>query len=337
MGKTTSFLLFAALSLQAMGHMEMVKPLPIRSPEDPKATNPDYDYVSPLEPDGSNYPCKGYQTDEFRATAEYQAGQSYDMKIKGGATHDGGSCQLSLSYDNGESFKVIKSMIGGCPLTTSYDFTIPDDAPSGNALFAWSWFNKVGNREMYMNCAQVTISGSSSKLRSRHAHGHERRDTSLALDSAPSIFIANVDGPGQCTTVEGQDVDFPYPGEDVENGGDGGSGGKGFTCSGTAPGAPDGDTPEPPSSPTDPAPVPTSAPTTTPAPSPPSSSSMVTYPAPPSSSVPAPAPTPPSGGGCSEGETVCDSESTFSVCSGGSLIFMGDVAAGTKCQGGEIV
>lgn len=28
-------------------------------------------------------------------------------------------------------------------------FTLPAEAPSGQALFAWNWFNRVGNREMY--------------------------------------------------------------------------------------------------------------------------------------------------------------------------------------------
>ncbi|KAK2763352.1 hypothetical protein FQN54_009988 [Arachnomyces sp. PD_36] len=323
MGKVTSAILFAMLSLGALGHMEMVNPLPIRSPEDPKSNNPDYDYVSPLDASGSNYPCKGYHTDPFRATADYQAGQSYTMEIEGGATHEGGSCQLSLSYDNGESFQVIKSMIGGCPLQSSYDFTIPSDAPSGEALFAWSWFNKVGNREMYMNCAFVNIQGSSSKLLAR-------QDTSLSFDSAPSIFIANVNGPGQCTTIEGEDVVFPYPGDEVEGAQDAG---EGYTCSGTAPGAPDGDSPDPPSPPTDPAPVPTTEPTQAPTP-PPTTTTMVTQPAPPSST---PVPTPTNQPGqCTEGETFCNSPTTWSLCSGGHFVFMGPVAPGMTCEAGSI-
>lgn len=28
-------------------------------------------------------------------------------------------------------------------------FQIPSAAPSGEAVFAWSWFNRLGNREMY--------------------------------------------------------------------------------------------------------------------------------------------------------------------------------------------
>jgi len=151
----------------ALCHMEMSWPYPLRSkfnPETPEALI-DYSMTSPLEASGSNYPCKGYQNDADKPVSiTYTAGSTYNMSLHGTAVHGGGSCQLSLSYDNGESFKVIKSMIGGCPLTDTYDFTIPASAPSGDALFAWTWQNKLGNREFYMNCAAVNIvSGSISK------------------------------------------------------------------------------------------------------------------------------------------------------------------------------
>ena len=28
-------------------------------------------------------------------------------------------------------------------------FELPQEAPNGKALFAWGWFNQLGNREMY--------------------------------------------------------------------------------------------------------------------------------------------------------------------------------------------
>lgn len=34
------------------------------------------------------------------------------MSLQGTAIHNGGSCQISLSYDNGKTFRVIKSFIG---------------------------------------------------------------------------------------------------------------------------------------------------------------------------------------------------------------------------------
>ena len=66
--------------------------------------------------------------------------------LAGSATHGGGSCQFSLSYDGGNTWAVIHSIIGGCPLNSAYTFSVPTNIPSGNALFAWTWFNKVGNR-----------------------------------------------------------------------------------------------------------------------------------------------------------------------------------------------
>lgn len=67
-----------------------------------------------------------------------------------------------------------------------------------------TWFNNVGNREMYMNCAVVTIGGSGSKLKARALAG-------------PAIFLANI-GNG-CTTASGTDVVFPNPGNVIEYGG----------------------------------------------------------------------------------------------------------------------
>lgn len=212
--------LAAILPFLASAHMQMSEPFPINSPQDPAvpANLKDNDYTSPLKADGSNFPCKGYHKQETShvSKATYKAGGQGQMSIIGGAAHNGGSCQISLSYDNGETFKVIKSMIGGCPLTTSYDFTIPQDAPSStDVLLAWTWFNKVGNREMYMNCARVTVEGSTP--------GRHRRAQVTARDNAfaslPDMYTCNL-GKG-CTTKEGEDVAFPEPGSDVANGGGG--------------------------------------------------------------------------------------------------------------------
>ena len=139
--------------------------------------------------------------------------RSYKLIITGGAIHNGGSCQISLSYDQGKSWTVIHSYIGECPVQTgesSYDFTVPTDAPPGDALFGWSWFNKVGNREMYMNCAVVTIGGGSG---GGSKHNTNRTKRLASFDSRPDMFVANV-GNG-CGTAEGADLEFPNPGPDV--------------------------------------------------------------------------------------------------------------------------
>lgn len=55
--------------------------------------------------------------------------------------HNGGSCQVSLSFDEGKTFTVIKSYIGDCPHASggnqNFEFTIPSSTPSGQAIFAW--------------------------------------------------------------------------------------------------------------------------------------------------------------------------------------------------------
>ncbi|KAI9703745.1 MAG: hypothetical protein M1836_007515 [Candelina mexicana] len=204
---------------QGTAHMQLSWPPPLRSKFDPQTPSAliDYNMVAPLLPDGSDYPCKNYQRDApLHSVTTYTAGLSYNMSVAGGATHDGGSCQISLSYDNGATFRVIRSMVGGCPLKDTYDFTIPSFAPRGNALFAWTWFNKVGNREMYMNCAEVTIAGSSAPP-SRIRRG-TRRATATSIDTLPQIFKTNIGSKSSCTTIEGEDLVFPDPGTDAEYG-----------------------------------------------------------------------------------------------------------------------
>ncbi|KAK2736604.1 hypothetical protein FQN57_000721 [Myotisia sp. PD_48] len=194
------------LCAYAFGHIEMNKPYPLHSKFDPKngPGNIDYSNTSPLRADGGNFPCKKYHVNaEWRSVATYAAGGSYSMSLAGSATHGGGSCQLSLSTDNGQSFKVILSMMGGCPLTSSYSFQIPTSVPSGKALFAWSWFNKIGNREMYMNCAQVEITGGATDL--------------TAWNALPDLFIANIQK--GCSIREGVEAVFANPGEKVIYGG----------------------------------------------------------------------------------------------------------------------
>ena len=139
--------------------------------------------------DTSNFPCKGYQTDVpsiSQAVTTLTAGQQTTVTLAGSAVHGGGSCQFSLSYDNAKTFGVIHSVIGGCPLQSSYTFTVPANAPAGsNILLSWSWFNKLGNREMYQNCAVINLSSSSSG--------------SITL---PRMAEANIFGASICNTIE---------------------------------------------------------------------------------------------------------------------------------------
>ncbi|KAG0634079.1 hypothetical protein HOY80DRAFT_895516 [Tuber brumale] len=204
MRSTHFFSLVCLTAVLVNGHMTMTEPKPLRDPKNPNTKNGDHDYSAPLSKDGSNFPCKGYHkamgTPEGTPVASWAAGSKQSFVIGGGAAHGGGSCQATFSEDGGATWRVTQSIIGGCPASGQpYTFTVPAEAKSGDALFAWTWFNKVGNREMYMNCASVTITGG----------------TGAGLSSYPELFTANI-GNG-CSTAEGADVLFPNPGKDVVN------------------------------------------------------------------------------------------------------------------------
>lgn len=200
---TTIILITALLSTAVKAHISLAKPLPISHKNNPNTVGePDYNYLSPLAPDGSNFPCKGYHklfdAPGGASVETWAAGSTQTWSTLGSATHNGGSCQLSISEDVGVTFKVIKTYIGNCPVAgKQYSFTVPKDAKSGKVLFAWSWINHTGNSEMYMNCASVTIT-----------------DGGAGLSAYPEIFKANI-GNG-CSSVASAAVIIPNPGADVE-------------------------------------------------------------------------------------------------------------------------
>jgi len=163
--------LFALGSVSA--HMMLSPPVPLRSKLN-SFTNPahiDYSMTSPLSSSGADFPCKGYHsllnTPEGSPVVTWTAGSTQKFTLAGGgAGHGGGSCQASLSVDGVKTFRVLHSYIGGCPNPqggeggSSFEFHLPRDVPSSEAaVFAWTWFNNLGNREMYMNCAVVKITG----------------------------------------------------------------------------------------------------------------------------------------------------------------------------------
>jgi hypothetical protein len=155
------------------------------------------------------------------------------------AVHGGGSCQISITYETDaakvkdpKNWFVIYSIESGCPTnsmlnldgsyqgpdgtyTGSYDctdpktngvdcvnqfnFTIPKGVKDGHAIMAWTWFNNVGNRELYMNCINTQLSG---------GDGSE-------MSEFPSMFVANMASVDQCPTTEGVNVKFPFPGKYV--------------------------------------------------------------------------------------------------------------------------
>jgi hypothetical protein len=142
-------LILGALSALPLthAHMQLMNPSPLRDPHANRANEPkDYDILKPLNADGSNFACKGYhENTPWTTVATYEAGGTYPMQLEGSATHGGGSCQLSMSFDGGMEFKVIKSMEGGCPEQKNYTFTVPEQLGKGlkgkraQGLFAWTW------------------------------------------------------------------------------------------------------------------------------------------------------------------------------------------------------
>ena len=130
---------------------------------------------------------------------------------------------------------VIHSIEGGCPARNqagnigadnsasapdpdTYTFSIPTGINPGAYTLAWTWFNKVGNREMYMNCASVKVTGGSSK---REISLNETQEYAIpelserATASFPEMLVANIPAT-DCTTAEAADLKFPDPGASVE-------------------------------------------------------------------------------------------------------------------------
>ena len=223
----------AVLTGLVSGHISMKFP-------DSVYTHHDGTDLNPLNPDGSNYPC--FYADGGSGTfPTIQLGTESHIGLQGSAVHGGGSCQISITYDvppNKKSvFKVVKSFQGSCPIHVDgnlapnatntlpeLDYVIPANIPTGKAVIAWTWFNKIGNREMYMRCAPVLLTGGSGD--------------SIGYNLLPDIFKANI-GNG-CSTTEGVDTIFPNPGSVVEGSGTGppvgicGCSGSGSTASSLA-------------------------------------------------------------------------------------------------------
>ncbi|KAI9776488.1 MAG: hypothetical protein M1816_005249 [Peltula sp. TS41687] len=144
---------FAALAagLRAVGaHMVINKPTPYgQSILD----------NSPLAADGSDYPCRQRSGvyDREGANNVMALGSTQVLILTGSAVHGGGSCQVSITYDKNPTkdsvFKVIHSIIGGCPArgvegnlppdpdghgASRFNFKIPDHLPTGEVTLAWS-------------------------------------------------------------------------------------------------------------------------------------------------------------------------------------------------------
>jgi hypothetical protein len=79
----------------------------------------------------------------YTKRSTFKAGQTIQTKYSVGAPHGGGHCQWALSYDNGKTWVVIKTMIRECLRGAQAGYSvpvqIPANAPSGKATFMWLW------------------------------------------------------------------------------------------------------------------------------------------------------------------------------------------------------
>jgi hypothetical protein len=206
-----------ALAASVSAHMKIKYPVPFG---DATLNN------SPLAP--GDFPCKQragvYAVTEMN---QWNAGQTQTVSFYGSAVHGGGSCQFSITTDpeptEQSQWKVIQSVVGGCPsnvtgnlpgddrveTAATFPVTMPSNIPDGRYTFAWTWINKVGNREFYMNCAPIQVgSGTGSASASSAAS---------ALAALPNMFVVNLPAT-ECSTKENEDFNYPEPGQSIIEG-----------------------------------------------------------------------------------------------------------------------
>lgn len=217
----------ALLAASVQGHMKM---------KTPTAYGLENLNNSPLDSTGSDFPCKqrpGVYAMPPGGSTVMAHGEQQTLSFTGSAVHGGGSCQIALTKDlqptKDSKWMVIKSIIGGCPANvpgnlpadpngsgaSTFQYTIPDGIEPGDYALSWTWFNKIGNREMYQNCAPVTVTGAKKR---RYAPA-EKFVAEKRQSSFPDLFVANI-GNG-VTTPENFEIIFANGGADVQTAGQG--------------------------------------------------------------------------------------------------------------------
>ncbi|WPG99356.1 lytic polysaccharide monooxygenase [Acrodontium crateriforme] len=158
----------------------------------------------------SDFPCKQRPgVYDITTMNNMKVGEPQLLSFDGTASHGGGTCQISVSLDPEPSanatWKIIQVFEGGCPTnlngnsaTHPFTYTIPNNFPNGRATLAWTWFNRIGNREIYMNCAPITVTGGSESLE--------------YYDSLPDMYVINLPT-SECSSVEMTNQKVPNPGQ----------------------------------------------------------------------------------------------------------------------------
>lgn len=143
-------------------HSEMIEPSPRRSQyqKNIKEELKDYDLESPLITN-TDHLCKYKKRDPPQGS--YFPGSSINTKILIDDKHFGGHCQFSISTD-GKNFVTLKTIFNDCIMNrNTYQVTIPQDILPGLYVYAWSWVNREGNAEFYMDCADIEIKGNGNR------------------------------------------------------------------------------------------------------------------------------------------------------------------------------
>ena len=193
--KPTSFITF--LPLASFAHVMMKDPPPRRSKHSEHYRQSglvDYNLVAPINA-GYSFPCKGFPPGPATKTV----GKNVQITLEGSAIHGGGHCQFGISYDN-VNFLVLKTVPKNCLLNSmTYDFDLPDNVANTKTIVFWTWINAIGNREYYMDCADVNVIT-------------ESRSDSPSPVSGKELFVANL--PGYPTVPEFPRSDM-YDGSDL--------------------------------------------------------------------------------------------------------------------------
>ncbi|KAI3318236.1 lytic polysaccharide monooxygenase [Xylariaceae sp. AK1471] len=79
--------------------------------------------------------------------------------------------------------------------------TIPSDIPAGKGVIGFTWFNRVGNREMYMNCGALELTGTGGDMSNS--------------EKLPDMVVLSIGSDPK--TLDTIDYDFEDPGSFVEN------------------------------------------------------------------------------------------------------------------------
>lgn len=115
----------------------------------------DYNLMAPLNTYGYIFPCKGFS--QGPPTHTFYS-NTIKVILEGSATHGGGHCQFGITY-NDHDFLVLKTVIRSCLIDRmTYDFQLPDNTPDGKVTVFWTLVNAIGNREYYMECADILLS-----------------------------------------------------------------------------------------------------------------------------------------------------------------------------------